>query len=131
MSKSKLPKNPPICEISAAGCSEPVCFYDDKGLLLWAFLNWKNDTTLGSMVFCALPGNKQVGSVKFTKNGVLKIKLEKTAPVFNVFTVNEHLEKKREYPSIIDLNEKGNGNKDGHGLEEPTEPGSILRRDKP
>lgn len=115
-----------LCKISAASCYQPACLYDSsKSLEIWAFFQWKNDTTVRKIVFGQLPGDKQVGSVSWEKDTLI-IKLVKGAKAFRRFNIKRNLVKDHHYPCIVDFNDPNLKSLDG-----PEKPGNVIIREVP
>jgi hypothetical protein len=124
---------PPICYVSQVSCYKPICLLEEhKGIEIWAFFAWKNDTTLKSVVFSPLDGDQQVVSADFDKSGTLRITLGEAKESLKIFNLNVELIKDQEYPCIIDFNTAITHEKsDGHNLQDPTIDGGTVIRNKP
>lgn len=93
-----------LIEISEHTCYEPIYLYSDNDTQIIAFFEWSDKFSLGTVVFCQMPGDQQVGKAKF-QNGKLHITLRKGAKPLQTFNLNKKLEKDQEYPTKIDLND--------------------------
>ncbi len=125
MSRDNTPREPRICSITKAKSYEPICLYENvEGFQIFAFVEWKNDTTVRKIVFSQLAGSQQVGKVRFTRKKTLEIKLVKGAKSFKVFKLKKKLVKGEKYQVIIDFNEK-------QEVVEPYGNGSVIVREAP
>ncbi|AZQ44604.1 hypothetical protein [Nonlabens ponticola] len=106
--------------VSEDTCYNPVNIYSKNGIHVIAFFEWSDKFSFASVVFSQMPGDKQVGKVKF-QNEMIHITLEQGAKPLKTFNLNKKLEKNKEYPTVIDLND--------HKIEDPTvSGGTIIRR---